>query len=517
MSNESVVVVGAGVGGIAAAIDLAQAGFAVTLVERSDTPGGKIRELEVAGTPIDSGATVLTMKWVFDELFAAAGARLEDRVGLTRAQVLARHAWSESERLDLFADPKRTADAIGAFAGAGAVRGFQAFCKRAREVYGILEGSFLRSPRPTPLGLVRSAGGVAEFLRIKPFETLWRELGRFFKDSRLRQLFGRYATYCGSSPFLAPATLMLVAHVESEGVWRVTGGMRRLPEAMARLAAEKGVRFRHGHSVAEVALERGRVAGVTLSTGERVAAAAVVLNADVSSLAAGLLGTAAQNSVGKVPPGARSLSALTLSVLAPASGFPLSRHNVFFSEDYQAEFLDAFELRRLPREPTVYLCAQDRGDNEAPVGRGHGNEGMPERLFCIINAPATGDGEPLEKADIDQCTRRAMALLHRCGLRLTTTPANSRITTPLDFERRFPGTGGALYGRATHGAMATFQRPGARTKVPGLYLAGGSVHPGPGVPMAALSGRLAARSLIEDSRSIARSRQAAMPGGISMR
>ncbi len=192
---------------------------------------------------MDSGPTVLTMKWVFDELFASAGARFEDRVGLHQAEVLARHAWSETERLDLFSDSARTADAIGDFAGAGAAHGFLAFRRRTAEVYRTLENSFIRAARPTPLGLVLT-GGLAGLLRAKPFETLWSELGSFFEDPRLRQLFGRYATYCGSSPFLAPATLMLVAHVELEGVWRVNGGMQRLPEAMARLAAEKGVRFR---------------------------------------------------------------------------------------------------------------------------------------------------------------------------------------------------------------------------------------------------------------------------------
>ena len=517
MSEKPVVIVGAGVGGLAAAIDLAQAGRAVTVVERALVPGGKVRELTVAGAQVDSGATVFTMKWVFDELFAAAGANLDERVGVTRAEVLARHAWSESERLDLFADPARTADAIGVFAGARAARGFDAFRRRAKEVYETLEQSFICAPRPTPLGLMFSAGGLGELLRIKPFATLWHELGEFFPDPRLRQLFGRYATYCGSSPFLAPATLMLVAHVELAGVWRVAGGMLRLPEAMARLAAEKGVAFRYGQTVTEVALGRGQVAGVTLASGERLPAGAVILNADVAALAGGLFGAAARGAVARVPPTARSLSALTLSLHTQARGFPLSRHNVFFSADSAAEFSDVVQQRRLPRNPTVYLCAQDRDDGEAVDGHRAAAEGAPERLFCIINAPASGDQERFSETDIETCVNRVVNLLSRCGLHLTATPTSCRITSPHDFEQRFPGTGGALYGRATHGALATFQRPGARTRIPGLYLAGGSVHPGPGVPMAALSGRLAARSLLVDSRSIDRSRPADMPGGTLMR
>jgi 1-hydroxycarotenoid 3,4-desaturase len=498
-------------GGLAAAIDLSAAGVPVTLIEGADAPGGKLREVEVGGALIDCGPTVLTMRWVFDELFAAAGARLEERLPLERAQVLARHAWSEGERLDLFADPASSAEAIGRLAGPAAARGFEQFRKRAREVYQTLEESFIRGARPTPMGLVLGAGGVAQLLRIKPFETLWNEVGSFFADRRLRQLFGRYATYCGSSPLLAPATLMLVAHVEMEGVWRVGGGMQRLPEAMAKLAAEQGARLRFGAPVAEVLVERGRAAGVLLASGERLPAEAVVLNADVSALAAGKLGQAARQVVGPVAQEARSLSALTVALHAEAGGFPLSRHNVFFSQDSEQEFDDLVESRRLPREPTVYVCAQDRGDGapgepESPSHR--------ERLFCIINAPATGDRERFTRADIDPCLRRGTQVLRRCGLELRLEEAEA-VTTPAQFEARFPGTGGALYGRATHGAMATFQRPGAETKLPGLFLAGGSVHPGPGVPMAALSGRLAARTLLLSLPSTARSRRAATPGGTS--
>ena len=515
MREERVVVVGAGMGGLAAAIDLALAGRAVTLVEQASVPGGKVHERTVAGAAIDSGATVFTMKWVFEELFAAAGTRLDERLAITQAEVLARHAWSAHERLDLFADPDRAADAIGAFAGAKEARGFAEFRRRARAVYQTLENSFIRAPRPTPLGLVLSAGGIGELLRIKPFATLWSELAEFFADPRLRQLFGRYATYCGASPFLAPATLMLVAHVELAGVWRVTGGMARLPEAMARLAAEKGVTLRYGQTVTAVAVERGRVAGVTLASGERLPAAAVVLNADVATVAAGHLGKVAQSAVDKVPPAVRSLSALTLSLRAPTHGFPLSHHNVFFSADSAAEFGDLTQGRRLPRAPTVYLCAQDRDDGEGATAPAR--QGAPERLFAIINAPATGDQERITETDIELCLRQAMTLLNQCGLHVATTPTSCLVTRPQDFEGRFPGTGGALYGRVTHGAMATFQRPAARTRIPGLYLAGGSVHPGPGVPMAALSGRLAARTLLLDSHSIDPSRREAMPGGISMR
>ena len=509
-SGQQVVVVGAGVGGLAAAIDLARAGFRVTVIERALRAGGKVHEIEVAGARIDSGPTVLTMKWVFDELFDDAGSTFSDHVQVTSAEVLARHAWSDTDRLDLYADPERTADAIGTRFGLASARAYHAFRARARDIYETLEGSFIQAPRPSPVGLVRGVG-LARLWRIKPFETLWRELTASFDEPKLRQLFGRYATYVGSSPFAAPATLALIAFVEMQGVWYVEGGMQRLAEAMVALAVEQGVTFRFGECVTDVSVDHRGVSSVELHTGERIPATAVVLNADVATLASGRLGEAAAKAVPNPPVAARSLSALTFSMRAVTRGFPLTRHSVFFSSDYLAEFSDVFEARRLPLEPTVYVCAQDRTDDDDTAPNG------PERLFYIVNAPPIGDSHSFEEAEIESCAHRAFALVGRCGLSVERTAATTIITSPTDFARRFPGTGGALYGRATHGPLASFSRPGSRTRIPGLYLAGGSVHPGAGVPMATLSGRLAAASLCEDARSTSRWATAAMSGGMSMR
>jgi 1-hydroxycarotenoid 3,4-desaturase len=486
--DERVVVIGAGIGGLVAASRLAAAGLPVTLVEKGGAPGGKMRRVPAGPLAVEAGPTVFTMRWVLEEVFSECGADLASRVALTPAAVLARHAWNGSERLDLFADPARSEAAIADFAGAREAEGFRRFRARAAEIYRTLEGPFIRGQRPSPVDLAMRAGpgGLGGLMRIQPFTTLWTALCEHFRDPRLRQLFGRYATYCGSSPFSAPATLMLVAHVELEGVWTVAGGLSRLAGAVADLAAERGAELRYGVAATEIVAAGGRATGVVLDTGERLPATRVVANTDAAALADGLFGRAPARAVDPVPAGERSLSAVTVAVAGVPSGFDLVRHNVFFSPDYAAEFAD-LRAGRLPRDPTVYVCAQDRHDDGVP-GR------SPEALLCLVNAPARGAALPPE--EIARCHDTMSRRLSACGLTITETARTT--TDPAAFERLFPATGGALYGRASHGWMASFRRPGARTRLPGLYLAGGSVHPGPGVPMAAQSGRLAAASVLQD-------------------
>ena len=484
----SVVVIGAGVAGLAAAVDLAASGCRLTVLERASAPGGKMRELRAGGASIDSGPTVFTMRWVFDELLAHAGTSLEEELTLHQASTLARHVWPDGAVLDLFRDIDTSAAAIEAFAGAEDAAGYRRFAHDSERIFETLDETFMRRERPGPLGLSLSLGlgGLPRLYATRPFRSLWNELGNYFRDRRLRQLFARYATYCGSSPFSAPATLMLIAHVERAGVYYVDGGMQRLAECLDRVARRAGAEFRYGTAAIELRLNNGRVTGVVTDNGDCIDADAVVFNGDVQALTRGALGAAARVAVRPRDDEPRSLSALTWSLEVDAGDFPLDHHTVFFGEDYPAEFAALFSGHSICASPTTYVCAQDRGTGGAQNG--------VERLFVLVNAPPRA----MRETELLEAQGNVERLLGQAGLTLDLAADAVTRFSPADFAARFPDSDGAIYGWPTHGMFGSFRRSGSRSKLPGLYFAGGSVHPGPGVPMTALSGRIAASAVRKD-------------------
>lgn len=513
-AKEAVVVIGAGIGGLAAAIRLAAAGFRVTVVEASNHPGGKLRQVSAGARMIDAGPTVLTMKWVFDDLLSLCGTALEDEIGLTRATTLARHVWRGGESLDLFADPEESRRAIADFAGRREGEGFARFAADSASIYALLKDTFIDAPRPNPLSLSKRIGLTrpASLLALRPFSTLWSALEQYFADPRLRQLFGRYATYCGSSPFQAPATLMLVAHVEQAGVWIVEGGMHALARRLAEIAADCGVAFHYGERVIAIPRDSGGRAAVGVSTDRErfIPAENIIFNGDAAALA-GLLNHPARR---RGEP-ERSLSALVACMMVVPQAAELAHHTVHFSDDYRSEFEAIFGHGRAPADPTVYLCAPGRAADGTRLEGADGN--TPEPLYALMNMPADGDRRTYDESEIERCLIAMERRLAANGAALAFDRSRMTVTAPDGFARLFPATGGALYGRASHGWAASFLRPAARTALKGLYLAGGSIHPGPGVPMAALSGKIAAASLMAGRRSDGRSRPAAISGGMPMR
>jgi len=498
------VVIGAGIGGLSAALRLAARGLAVTVVEAAEAPGGKMRVTSSEAGPVDIGPTVLTMRPVFEALFADLGEVLSDHVTLHRNPVLARHWWRDGSTLDLHDDPEVSAQAVRDFAGAKAERQFRRFSASAKTLLEAFDQPIMQAEEP------RLGALTAHVLRrpslipsMAPGLSLARKLRFTFSDPRLRQLFGRYATYVGGSPYQSPAVLGLIWQSEAQGVWSVEGGMHALARAMQGLAISHGVAFSFGVAASHIAQQGGRVSDVHLADGSRLPADVVVFNGDPNALTLGHLGKSSQAAVTARATQPRSLSAFVWGFAARPAGVTLSHHNVFFAEDPEIEFGDIAQ-GRMPRDATMYVCAQDRG---------HGPLPELERFEIIMNAPSGHHATQKEK---ELCRTHLFETLRSMGLTFSPMPGTTSLTTPTDFAIAFPGSEGSLYGRSPHGMLATFHRPTARTAIPGLYLAGGGAHPGAGVPMACLSGKHAAAAILNDLASTLPFRRTVTPGGMSM-
>ena len=503
-AQQKIIVIGAGMGGLCAAIRLAIAGASVTVVEQQSYPGGKMRSLPSDAGPMDAGPTVLTMRHVFDDLFRDAGTDLADHVTLIKQPLLARHWWQDGSKLDLFCDTDTNAAAIADFSGGKSADEFRRFDRISAALFAAFDRPMMQSARPN-LGRIgwNAATTPMAWPALAPHRSLGQFLHNSFSDPRLRQLFGRYATYVGGAPDLSPAVLALIWRAEAQGVWAVQGGMNHLAQALADLATRLGVSVEYGLGAVGIHRHAGRVSEVVLSNGRAIKCDAVVFNGDPAALLAGLLGHGAQQSL---PPSAahpRSLSAWVWSFAATPAPFDLVHHNVFFGADPRLEFAPIAQ-GRMPIEPTLYICAQDRSQS-APNGA--------ERFEIIMNAPAKTTLSPTE---IAECRAKTFPQLAKFGLTFDQIPPDQALMTPQGFAQMFPGSQGAIYGRSPHGMMASFQRPATRTRLKGLYLAGGGAHPGAGVPMAALSGKHAAEAIKTDLISASPWMQTAMHGGMSM-
>lgn len=505
LAGRKVVVIGAGIAGLAAALRLSVSGAQVTLLERHGHVGGKIRTLPSDAGPIDAGPTVLTMRHVFDDLFAMAGTRLEDHVTLHPQEVIARHFWPDGSRLDLSHDHRRNLDAVGAFAGRKGAADFAKFHARAKALFAAFDEPMMQNATPNPAALTRKVMAQPALIpAMAPWATLAQSLRRGFADPRLAQLFGRYATYVGGSPTKAPAILSLIWEAEAQGVWVVEGGMHKLAQAVATCALTHGATILCDAHVADIETNGEKVDGITLDTGRKISCDDVVFAGDPRALATGALGPGVQSVAPQTLKAARSHSARVYSFAATPEGPELAHHNVFFGDDPLAEFHD-LDAGRIPGDPTLYLCALDRGQRAPPPEL--------ERFEIIANAPPTTT--PHDPEDLDRWHQQIMQRMARNGVRLNPTPSSKAITTPQMFNDLFPQSMGALYGQSPHGLMAAFSRPQARTSIKGLYLAGGGTHPGAGVPMATLSARHAVEAILSDRTSMSPLGQTAMRGGMS--
>ncbi|MGB6650307.1 MAG: phytoene desaturase family protein [Bacteroidota bacterium] len=491
---KTIAVIGGGLGGLATATRLAHKGHDVTVFEKNSRVGGKMDIRQLDGYTFDTGPTLLTMPFVLEDLFSSVGARLGDYVETIPVEPLCRYFFSDGSSLDAFSDLMRFVDQVKGVSPEDASR-VNGFFDHARSIYDAAAGPFLFSEFGSLRGtaLLRSLRYLPAVRRIDAFRTLSEAVASHFGDSRIQQLFNRFATYNGSSPYLAPATLAIIPFVEfTMGGWYVRGGMYRLVQAIEKLARDAGVTIVTGKSVRRVLQRRRTAVGVELENGEQVEADAVVCNADALYAYQNLLGPRRSRRVRRFDRLEVSLAGFVLLLGARRSYPQLSHHNIFFSADYQEEFRSLFERHLPASDPTIYVSISSKADpSHAPPGGSN--------LFVLVNVPPLSSAFDWQE-EAGRYRTRILETLGRHGVEIPEEDIEAEeMITPARFQTRYNAHRGSIYGTSSNGRMAAFLRPANRSRgIRNLFFAGGSAHPGGGIPLVLLSGKITA-GLVEEA------------------
>lgn len=483
MSARQAIIIGGGLGGIATALRLAHNGWHVSLFEKNDTLGGKMNRWRSGGFSFDTGPSLITMPWVFAELYEALGQKLEDHLLLSPVHPSASYVFDDGFRFQVSSSLPEWLSTLETIEP-GSTAGFFSFMRLGSRIFELSRHTFLsRAPSERPDLAALMA------MRHFPLRHAWgayhRAIAHFFKSPYLRQLYNRFPTYVGSSPYRIPATLLLIPYIEHAfGGWYVSGGLYRIIEPLHALANSLSVEIHSNSRVSQILRDPlKRITGIALENGARYEADVVVMNGD-ASMARSLLG---ENEVPPMPPVDRSLSGFIL-LLGLRRRLPQQEHHtVYFSADYQREFCQLFDQRVFPDDPTVYVSMPSQMDRSICTTDG-------ETLFIMANAPAN-DGEMWDEAFTLQVRKRVLARLHKGGLALNDEDvAASAIWTPQRLAQAYDMPGGVIYGTNSHGWKNAFQRPPNRDRrYRGLYYVGGSTHPGGGTPTVLMSAKITAR------------------------
>ncbi|MCK8786007.1 phytoene desaturase family protein [Roseomonas sp. NAR14] len=518
-----VVVIGGGLGGLAAAVVAQARGHRVTLFDKNDWLGGKaavlrLEETEGSGAAanrawrFDMGPTILTVPRVLRRVVEEAGRRLEDEIPLVRLDPQWRCFFEDGTRIDLVERVDAMAAAMDRFApDKGLGEGYRKFQDIARHLHGVSEKFFFWKSVEGITDTIDfranlSPSTMRDVLSLRMGQTVAKVIRGHVPDARLAQMLDHYCQYVGSSPYLAPAVLCSIGDMQaSEGIWYPEGGTRAVAEGLARLATELGAELRPGTEIVGLDTTGGAVRAVTTAAGEVVPCDAVISNMDAIRTYTELVGGAAgKRYAGKgFEP---ACSGVVLYLGLDRRYEHLAHHDFVFSRDAEEEF-DAIYRQGVPApDPTAYLAAPAATDpSVAPEGG--------EALYVLVHTPHLRPGQDW-KAMFPGYRQVILDKLKRtAGLEdIERRIVVERHLTPQDIHDRYRVLDGAIYGLASHGRWLGAFKPGNRSRqVRGLYLAGGAAHPGPGMPMVMMSGWIAADSLDADLGPAGR-REAAVAG-----
>jgi diapolycopene oxygenase len=475
-------IIGSGIGGIATAIRLALKGYRVTVFEAQDTFGGKMKQFELAGFRFDTGPSLLTMPHLIDDLFRAAGRQPADFFRYQRLQVITQYFFADGTRLPAYADPARFAAAVEEQLAVPRQQVLN-YLRQSSRIYEATTPTFLYKSLHKPATYLSAdlLKALAVLPRLGLSTTMHQANARAFTDVRLVQLFDRFATYNGSDPYQAPATLNLIPHLEHNlGAFYPEGGMYAIASSLVQLAQALGVAFHYQEPVQQILTHGSRVSGLQTAK-SRYDLEVVVSNMDIVPTYRQLLPEVKAPEKTLSQP--RSSSALIYYWGIRHSFAELHLHNIFFSQDYQQEFDYLFQARMVSPDPTVYVNITSKyTPADAPPGM--------ENWFVLVNVPhnAGQDWPQLVKT-----TREAV--LHKISRALKTDIrpliACERVWDPIGIESQTSSFAGALYGSSSNNRMAAFLRhPNFSSHLKNLYFCGGSVHPGGGIPLCLLSAKI---------------------------
>ena len=479
------IVIGAGIAGIASAIRLTLKGYQVDVFEANSKPGGKLGELRMNGFRFDTGPSLFTMPQYVDELFTLAGKNPKDYFDYIKLKEVCRYFYEDGLRLNAKSDINLFAQEIEVKTNSTAAEVNQ-FLKKSETIYDVTHQVFLERTLHKLKSYLHwdTLKSVFRFLQIDAFRSQSKANKHFFKDERIAQLFNRYATYNGSDPYQAPATLNVIPHFEYNfGAFLPKNGMYGIVTALVKLAEELGVKFHYNQKVEEILYTNGaqpKILGVKIYD-QTYKAEIVVSNLDIWFTYKNLLKNI--DPPKKLLSQERSSSALIFYWGMDGNYSDLGLHNIFFAKDYQAEFNSIWKEKTISDDPTVYINISAKHlRNESP------NDS--ENWFVMINVPSN-DGQNwdvLIQEARTQIIKKVSRILNR---NIENDIICEQILDPRSIESKTGSYQGSLYGNSSNSQFAAFLRhPNFSSKIKGLYFGGGSVHPGGGIPLALLSAKI---------------------------
>ncbi len=499
-SMSTVVIIGAGIGGMSAAARLAKAGHNVSVYESSDTVGGKCRTEWIGRYAFDTGPSLLTLPAVYRDFFLKTGAPIESVLELVPVNPSFDYRFSDGSNVT-FANLSRfqTLAAISKSFGEQASTQWNTLMLRAEKMWDLSREPFIESELRSPVSLLKRTSFLKDLLTIAPWKSLRALVKEETTNQHLQYIIDRYATYSGSDPRKAPAVLLSIAFVEEAfGAWHIKGGIGQLSQAIYQRALDLGVTFVLNTPVKEIRNDGRKATGVILENGETISADVVVANADASDIYNHLLSPSLKRTKSErvsLSKSESSLAGFTLLLgLKPAPQQPrLQHHTILFPENYDAEF-DSIFTQQVPVEnPTIYICA--------PQDAAMVKESGYESWSVLVNAPRHSDsGQGWNWADESFSRTYAAKIIDHIearGISVRDRLEVLEIRTPADLEKSVGAPGGSIYGTSSNGARAAFLRAKNRSPLENLYCVGGSAHPGGGLPLVGISAEIVSNAICE--------------------